>query len=264
VRITGSLPEGAYKVAAEFEDTNGVRHASGKSTVISVPPNSGILVSLPYLDDDVAKVNVYVSTAYGTVPYYVGSVAPGHLPVAILDLPDTVEPIRTQFCFIPDDISVMGSYAGYLLIGAGQWVYPSLGDNRHLFHPSDAIDFGSAVLAVEGVEAGFYVTTEDALFWVSGDKPSNWRLDQFRLPRGEYLAKGSMKVPSSILGFMESKTDVAVFASSFGVVFGSDGGSVTMPTREITRWDTRGKQASFGLATLGSNKSASVLYVGLS
>lgn len=240
--VSGAMAAGDYLVALSFVDGNGVESAADLAALITVGTDQGISVTQPSVPTDVTEVRVWCTEANGETLYSAGSALPSGFPFAISDITD--EPLRTQFFTPPILGDVLFTYHGFLMIGDGQFLFPSSGVNTHLFDPTEAEARPANIHGGAGLEAGFWTVCERGAYWTTGDEPAKWRTVR---KDGRAYAKGGTVVPGSLFPQLETGSEIALFVSENGLVAGMPDGSLYPITKDRWEPDVTGKRYDFAV-----------------
>lgn len=240
--VAGSLRAGRYMVVAMFVDANEVEHAASEEEIITLADNQDLLVSLSALDPDATGIKWYVTEANGEDFYCVAQASASLGTTQISAVESSFEPARTLHLSPPVPADGIFSYKGMLMLHIENFVFPSLGDNHHLYEIAEAQEgFPTTVKGGVGLKAGFWVAGERGAFWVTGGAPENWNKDQIDDRR--YAARG-FKVPGRYIPRLETSDEVAVFVSEDGPVVGMPSGALFPLTQDRIKLDVVGKRAS--------------------
>lgn len=244
---SGSLIAGTYAVAATYLDALGVEHGADVAAQITLSATGGITASVLRTDPSAVGVRWYLAGPHGEALYWVGDTS--GFSAAITEPASTTIVCDRIGLMPPMPATALLTWRDFILVGDGKDLYPSVGQAVHLFEPTANVQqFPQDVLCGAGLKDGFYVVTQDQLYWVEGAaSPQAWRPDP--IGHGVKYASGSLKVSASMLPAlqMQSDTEIALFASTRGLVVGLPGGQVLMPTAMRIHFDAVGKRVKFAV-----------------
>lgn len=227
--IDGSMPAGVYQVKLTFIDDLGAESGSSVSSSITVTDGSGVRVSLPdAIDATVEGVGVYITPQNGETFYYV-STAP--IAASSMDIVGGkyAYPLRTEFLQPPLPGRIIGSRNGriYYIAEGVLWYTEAYGYG--LVRPStNYVQLPNEVNDGVVTKGGMYVS-DGATHFISGDPGSM----QDSIVSDAGIITGTAKtVPASVFGEdIQGSGDVAVWASSYGLMLGGDNGEAIELTR---------------------------------
>ena len=230
----GELPPGKYLVATTHVSSDGRESGAALSAPIMLNQQGGIHVTPQRIDPSASWTNIYVTEPNGTVLYYTSTSAENTL---VTQTPMTHDPLQTMnLTGPPEGAYMVQAYRGRLLVCAGSALYWSQPLTYHLFNLAvDVQMFASPPVMIAPLNTGFYIATEDTVYWVAGDDPSEWTLTQVDTPRvttTEPLIIQGAKIPA-----LESEDLVALWVTSDGLVAGREGGRTVLLTREMLAID---------------------------
>jgi len=227
---TGGLPAGRYGVA--FSAVSATGEESGLSNVefIDLAASAGITVSLPAaVPGGVTRYRIYRTSTNGDNLYLVETIvaAPGTTTIAGGD-------IGRQEARWPLDLLPAGtdltSYRGRLYSALGSFLFfdesltPGLYDPRKNF-----FIFGDLITMVQAVEDGIYVGTPSRVYFLSGTKPSEMKLD-VKATNGAFEHSSRLVDANMLDGKMIDTTKpCAVWLSPVGYQIGTPSGNVLSP-----------------------------------
>lgn len=238
----GDLPAGRYFVCCVLEDADGIEHATGEASLITLADDStDITVDLSAVDTDASIVRIFVTRTDGDTLYFSTSVAPGSLPATITNVRASSEQIKTQFLSPPIPGDGAFSYNGQIITFNGEYLYPSLGEHAHVFE----IDLTeesrlSDLKAGAGLDGGYWAVTARGAFWTTGQPPDGLNTDK---KDNRQYAKGSLVIPGSYLPSLGITDHVALFVSEDGLMVGRPDGVMQPVSDETQRLDVEGKTA---------------------
>jgi hypothetical protein len=241
----GTLDAGRYLVAVTVVDAQGIEHTCDEAGVITLGQDQSIVVQAS-LDLHTAFARIWCSRKDGQELYFVANVGIDALPVTINDVEVSDEPLRTQFMLPPIPGRGIFSQRGWVMTFEENFIFVSDGVNAHVFNPEFFEARPYAIQGAQGLESGFWVACERGLFWTQtgGDSPAEWVTTQ---KDNRDYAFGSAKYPGYLLPTLNASSDVALFASSEGLVVGMPNGELIPAIMQDIRWDVEGKRASFAL-----------------
>jgi len=229
----GSLPAGRYQYAVTFVRPDGQESGTGPAGVIPVAEGGAIdLSNIPVSDDSgVDKVRIYVSRRDGETLYHYGEYSNGTTTASINDeVPDLAWPLETQFKAPPPPGQAVAEYNGHALVADGSTLYYSEPFAYELFDLRKNFRFRHPIKLIIPMESGVYLGTSNNIFWLPGQSPSEWKLDE----GFSYGAiPGTAHIVSRDMIFKgEGSGPVAVFHSTQGICVAADGGQITNITQE--------------------------------
>jgi hypothetical protein len=161
------------------------------------------------------------------------------------------EPLRSQLMLPPVPGRGIFSQRGWVMTFEENFIFVSDGVNAHVFNPEFFESRPYTIQGAQGLEDGFWVACERGLFWTQtgGSSPTEWVTTQ--KDNREY-AFGSAKYPGYLIPAIETSSDVALFASSEGLVVGLPNGELLPAIMQDISWEVSGKRASFTLLHTGA------------
>jgi hypothetical protein len=200
------MSQGIYLASIAYRDGAGTVATAQESGALppiafTISTATGKRLLAPVADTAVTHVTFYLSRPDQEELFRVAVVAVGLLPGgttrgAYLDITATA---RDYWTSVPlfglnwqkplSGLSALGSTQAFFLIGKGNAVYRSWAGRPELYKPGDAMQlFPSNVTDIVGLPDGFFVGTEEGLYWVTGEDPTKWRRE--RVAGGMVTPKG--------------------------------------------------------------------------
>lgn len=223
----GGLQPGRYGAAYTFINERGEESGMSPAGFIELVEAGGMVFTLPLPPDDVVAFRLYSTPANGDVFYQMAEAPAGVLHASITDdKPGKVA--ATQHLHRMQAGAIVRVYKGRLLVARDSVLMFSepfnygLTSRRHNF-----VQFASKIIMVEPVEGGVYVGTTSAVFFLSGDSPSDFT--QAIVSANVPVPGASTLIPSSDLPEdMERNADgpAAVWLGSGGYSVGLASGVV--------------------------------------
>jgi hypothetical protein len=247
VAIAGVLHAGRYLYALTYIRSDGQESGTGLSGVIDLPEGSGIrFLLVPPTDPDVVGEIVYVSTENGEVMYLALTLPPSTTSADYLGSGlELALPLRSQWMFQPPPGQVLAHYRGRVLIGAGEFIFPtaSLGYEYCDFRDFLALD-ASRVRVIAPVENGIFVGTAKGVHFLAGESLTAMtrvlRLDAPAVEGTLVYADGAVVTDHALDGYQ-----VPIFCTAAGVVMGKPDGSLENMTTDRYRFNVGTIGAAF-------------------
>ena len=245
-----ALPAGTYLCGVQVLDAHGVESALSPLAAITLDGTTALRVGLTGAVDAAATmVQVFLTRADGSRPLLSTAATVASFPVILTKEPAIdVAPPEPELLPPPDGITLMGSWAGFLLAAVGRYLWISDGARVALFN-NKVFTLPSPILSIAGLSNGVWVTTEKGPCWLScADNVLAWQInDPIPMPMA---AGGAVVHTTQIRGLVGDAppVEVALFVCEDGILVGWGDGSVTLPTRSSYRFpDCVGKTARFAL-----------------
>jgi hypothetical protein len=174
-RVQGTLPAGTYQVSYTYVSQSGRESGTSVSSVITVPDNSGISLSIPNIyGSEISFARVYCSTQNGEVLYFSGICFLGG-SYTISNLKGLISPLRTFNLDAAPLGHIVKYYRGRVYIASGNILYYSEPFQYEFFRlDSNYIEFPSRIVEVMPVEDGIWIGS-DKLYYLSGEEPSKFK-----------------------------------------------------------------------------------------
>jgi hypothetical protein len=197
---------GLYLASITYRDGPGTDATAQESgalppIVFTVSSPAGARLTAPIADTGVTHVAFYLSRPDQAELFRIAIVAVGTITEtgargAALNITATPASLWTSIPLFSlnwqlplNGLAALGSSQAFFLTAKGKTVYRSWPGRPELYKPGEAIMvFPSDVTDIVGLQEGFYVGTEEGLFWVNGDEPSSWR--RIKVADGKVLPKG--------------------------------------------------------------------------
>jgi len=204
--ITGTMAGGLYLASITYRDGPGTDATAQESgalppIVFTVSSPAGARLTAPIADTGVTHVAFYLSRPDQAELFRVAIIAVGTITEtgargAALNITATPASLWTSIPLFSlnwqpplNGLAALGSSQAFFLTAKGKTVYRSWPGRPELDKPGEAIMvFPSDVTDIVGLQEGFYVGTEEGLFWVNGDEPSSWQ--RTKVADGKVLPKG--------------------------------------------------------------------------
>lgn len=223
----GQLDGGIYQIYILFKNYNGeISGGVQRPKTITLIDGQGIsLTNIPVpVSSEVEKVQVYRSTANGTVLYLCAEIAAGTTSYTVtkgsglsIDLKTL---FREQMSAYTSDL--LAHYNGRILSAIGNVVYASDALRYGLIHvPSNFILFPETVTNIVPVTDGIYVTADKTYFIAAA-----FTEQQTQRVVLDYGAVRKTFIKLSASANQDSKYPTAAWWSHKGLCFASDGGVV--------------------------------------
>lgn len=226
-RVLGNLAAGTYQVAITTIAADGRESGADLAVRIDVAEGSGLEIAWGTVAG--TRVAVYVSECNGERLYRAGVAdatlgsftwAGGSLSVSL----------DTQFLDKPPAGTALGWHNGRIYIGAGAFVFPTVALS---YEHCDLRDFialdGSPVTMVQGIDAGVFVGTEQAGYFLPGGRIEEMGLRKI-VDAG--VVPGSAVLDDAARVFGRGSGKVVLFATKLGVYAGLPDGSAENLTHE--------------------------------
>lgn len=165
----GALPPGLYTVIATHQAADGRESGASLPMQVSVGKDGGSLsITTPTPPSDAVTTCIYMTSANGDVPYYIGS--GGSVTVS-------AAPLQQGQCQTRDLRPMPGGRfvryhkaVGRLLVAIGGTLYASQPFNPGLYHPVDGYFlFPEDITLLEATPVGVYVVTGSKTYFMEGD-----------------------------------------------------------------------------------------------
>jgi hypothetical protein len=174
-RVQGTLPKGTYQVNFTYLSKYGLESGAGVASVITVPDNSGISLSIPsiHINPDVVGARVYCSSSDGTELYFITRLILGDSYT--ISSVDNTRPFRHFNLDAPPKGSIVRFYRGRLYVASGNILYYSEPfAYNHFDIGYNYIEFPNTIDEVLPVEDGLWVCS-DRIYYLTGDSPDNFK-----------------------------------------------------------------------------------------
>lgn len=254
---TGSLDAGIYQVNFTWIYADGRESGCSRSSVISVPANSGVLVEVPPAPAGVLYARIYTSTSNGSTLYYHGMSSPSS-SYLIDDVYGVVDPLR----FFNIDKAPLGHiikyYRGRVYIASGNILWYSEPFQYEQFRlDSNYFEFPEEIREVMPVEDGIWIGS-DRLYYLSGEEP-----DKFKRTVKEHIkivAGTSTRISGSYIHMDNTPIGYKwLVTSNIGIWVLFNQGLCINLTAENVALDQADKGASLFLQDSGMNMYMSIL-----
>ncbi len=224
---TGGLTAGRYGVAFCGVSSSGEESPPSDVSWIDLASASGISVSLPTRPTGVATWRVFRTPQNGDELYLADETASTSITLAGGGTGRAMGPWPLTLAPAGSEIA---SYRGYLLTALGNLVIvcepmrPGVFNPRHGFYT-----FDREVTILQPVETGVFVGTDNAVYFLAGDKPSAWNLSR-KAHNGAFKHSSLLVDPNMLDGkAIDTTTECAVWLSPVGYQIGLPGGGVLSP-----------------------------------
>ena len=172
--ISGNLDSGYYQVNYTWVYADGRESGCSRSSIITVPQDSGISVEIPLAPTSVIYARIYVSTQNGNTLYYHGMCQP-NTTYSIYDVFGIVDPLR----FFNIDKAPLGHivkyYRGRMYIASGNILWYSEPFQYEQFKlDSNYFEFPEEIREIMPVEDGIWIGS-DRLYYLSGEEPDKFK-----------------------------------------------------------------------------------------
>lgn len=238
-RTLGELGSGTYQCAITTIAADGRESGADMAVRMDVADGSGLAFTWDAVDG--AQVALYVSERNGETLYRAGVVdaalgtftwAGGALAVSL----------GTQFLDKPPVGTVLGQHNGRVYIGAGSFIFPTV---ALAYEHCDLRDYlaidGTPVTMIEGVDAGLFVGTQQAGYFLPGGRIEDMGL---RKVVDAAVVPGSAVVEDATRIFGKGSGRTVLFASALGIHAGLPDGSIDNLSRERFVFDVPARAAA--------------------
>lgn len=173
--VTGNLPSGTYQVSYTYVSVSGRESGTSVSSMITVPDNSGIELSVPSIyGSEVAFARAYCSTQNGEILYFSGICFLGGSYV-ISNVTSLVSPLRTFNLDVAPLGHIVKYYRGRIYIASGNILYYSEPFQYEFFRlNSNYIEFPTRITEIMPVEDGIWIGS-DKLYYLSGEDATSFK-----------------------------------------------------------------------------------------
>ena len=256
----GYLPEGTYQVSLVYKRSDGQISGGSNQALIKVNVNKGILISnIIASDDDVASIDVYVSSANGEAlyPYVRLENKNQNYTVLVEGATNSGLSLATIGLINAPSGDIIDYYNGRIYVANGNIVWYSEPLLYELFRlRSNYLIFESPVAVLSSVRNGIWVATEKKTYFLSGDNPPF----KFNDKQNYGGIKGtSQKIPSASIK-KEYQDSISMWATSMGVCVGFSDGTFENLTGEYYRFDNASSGVSLFRTDKGIHKYIVSLY----
>lgn len=222
----GSLRVGKYQYTVTYIRSDGQESGAGLAGTIELTAPGGISLSAVPVSTDpsVAYKAVYCTSTDGETLYRVGVIPNADTTFAISEPRMGASPLITQFLGAPPVGEHIGYWKGWMLVGAGNRLYPSEPFAPELFDVRRAAPFLDRITMVAPVRDGVWVGTASQVIYLTGESPETWSYrevaDYGAIPGA--VAYGDQE----LLGDGSAAGEAAVFfATTRGLCVGRVGGA---------------------------------------
>ena len=181
--IAGTLMAGTYQVAvSQFNNVNGEEGGISPARNVALSAAGGIRVTLPALDAGATRINVYLSTVNGSVPFLVGSYTGATKDISAM--PATTREANERF-EAPLPAGRLFLSGSKLCSIVGKLVYVGL-PYRYGYYDVVAgwLEFPEAVAVAVENQGGTYIATTEKTHWFPGELAGGQEIVRDPLPFG--------------------------------------------------------------------------------
>jgi hypothetical protein len=235
--ISGSLTAGDYQVTLTYRRTDGEESGAGMAERISLPDNGGLRVTWDAPPDPtVAEVAIYITEPNGEQLYqaFIAPAANGNADILSAQL---ALPLNSQWMDAPPAGQCLTYHRGRIFIASGAFLYATVPLSYGLCDLRDYIAVDDSLIRfLIGVEHGLYIGTEQAVYFLAGDKLEELALTVVvgapAVARSAVGAEGVLVTGDASMAGQQ----VAVFATALGIYLGTESGEVVNFTSERYRF----------------------------
>jgi hypothetical protein len=171
----GTLPAGDYQVSFTYVNTSGIESGTGPASLINVPNNSSILVTIPNITDpEILYARVYSSTPNGNSLYF-NNIGLSGSTVTISSISNLIDPLRTFNIDKAPLGHIVKYYRGRMYIAQDNILWYSEPFQYTNFKlASNYFEFPERIREVMPVEDGIWLGS-DKLYYLSGEEPEKFK-----------------------------------------------------------------------------------------
>lgn len=212
--VSGSLLAGTYRVAVAYENAAGEEGGVSPTATHTLTGTGGLRVTLPAPMDGASKINVYVSTVNGSVPFLATTVDTG---ATFVDVASTAEGREANIRHeAPLPAGMLFLHNGCLCSFKEHCVYEGLPFRPGYYLPvAGRIPFPAEVANVVPAQGGVYVVA-DQTYWFAGPSMTSAESVTRVLPYGGVKGTAFVSPNKSAYGWFGAK----------GIVLATTGGEV--------------------------------------
>lgn len=240
----GTLTPGIYQALLTYLRTDGQESGAGRAVTIELTADGGIdFTALPVsTDPTVAFKAVYLTAPNGMTLYRYGLIPNADTAFVIREPRMGASPLPTQFMSGPPAGEVIGYFRGYMLVAAGNRLYPSEPYAPELFDLRKSIPFAARITMVAPVLGGVWVGTDTQIIWLAGESPETWT---YRVA-AEYgvISRAFTFTDSELVLDMPKGDRVAMFAAAQGLCVGTATGGLINLTQARYAFPARDRGAA--------------------
>jgi hypothetical protein len=231
--IGGTLRAGRYQVAITNLRSDGQESGARPAAVIDLPATGGIRLSgiTSAADSGIAARALYVSTCNGDTLYRAGILSPSDTTADYATEPPSMEvPLRTLHLQAPSAFKYVSTMLGGWTLGArGRQLFYSEPISPELFDLRKNYTFLSNITLLVGLHAGALVGTETGVYWLAGQDPQKWTLED-RMAYGAIDGASATFALKDIDGSSDGRG--VAFATERGICLCTDDGKVVNLTQD--------------------------------
>jgi hypothetical protein len=236
---SGSLRAGRYLVALTVE-ANGIESGCTGSSLVTLPSDGGIAVSVVGIDSNATSINVYISDTDGDSLFWATNI-PVCSSFQIEQTGVSLELLDGIGIYPPPEGHIIREFNGRLLVAVDSVLYWSGALEPHRFRiGSDLQLFPSRIVMLESSVDGFYISCENGATWfVRGDDPDAWQ--PTKVSTVPVCEGAALKVEGHKIPWAQTDSLVVVWATKDGWAAGLPGGTIKYPTHGRIAMDTNAK-----------------------
>jgi len=232
---TGSLLKGVYLVACTFLDSTGLESGTVAPVSITIAADSKkiALSNIPTsANTDVTTVAIYVSGRNGSELYRQTTVNNGVTTANITSVNTNNFALMTIGINPAPYGSIIAYHYSHLYIANGAYLFYCEKFRYHHWKPENHYKFPSTITGVMSCESGLWVTTLDAIYWISGRTPKHGidgQSDFINAKKSDAVMLGGadQKIPAEYLG---TGTHGFIVTTDQGIFILADGGQFVNST----------------------------------
>jgi hypothetical protein len=254
----GTLPRGEYQVSFTYVNANGIESGASRASLITVPDNSGITLSIPSpTDPTITHSRIYCSTQNGSTLYFYNT-SPLNSTITISSQENLISPLITFNLDRPPLGQIVRYYRGRLYIASANTLfYTEPFMYHHVNMAKNFFEFPEDIKEIMPVEDGIWIGS-DKLYYLSGIDPSSFK--RTTKEHIKVVSGTSTKVSGSYLRLDNTPIGYKwLVASDLGIFVLFNQGLVINMTSSNVSLDRADEGTGLFLQTSGFNSYLSIL-----
>jgi len=227
----GTLRAGRYQYAVTFIRNDGQQSGTPRAEGFEVTEGGMALTDLPVsYDPSVFAKLVWATDTNSETLYHAGTIPNAQTTFNLVAPVKQTVVLSTQFFGPPPAGQIVRAFNGRSLVASGSVLFYSEPLAYELFDLRKNYPFAGDITLVEPMNDGVYLSTSDALFWLSGSIPEKWEFND-ALSYGAILGTTDY-CTADMISDGKGNGPVAVFTTTQGICVARDGGQITNITQD--------------------------------
>lgn len=229
--IGGSLPAGLYQYTQVYVRSDGQESGAPPSGNFQLPVRGGLKFSDIAVspEPEVVFKRIYISDVNGDQLYATLNLPADVTEATYVEPRRGTLPLATQFLSRPAAGTLLGHFAGHILLARGNTLYRTETYGPELFDYRKGLPTPGRVTLVAPMDDGVYLGTDDEIFWLNGRNPAEWRLDRKDVHGAVYGTAAYGPADDVAEG---QNGQVVIFVGTKGIVAALNGGTLLSLTEE--------------------------------